>query len=209
MPIAYEALKSIQFLQKQLVNIKIQWITSHIGVPGNEMADKLASEAIADGIVIPGDPYFTELIPHMKKFCHNLWEEHFSFVTARKGLWYRTIQHDLPRAPWFDVGNMPRELLVLAFRIRSGHVPANRFLHLMGVKPSPLCNTCTHQVVDDLYHILLECCAFDDLRLQLCTAVGGDMYSGGVNVLLGRPLSEQSVSIYKFVKDVFLRRDSF
>lgn len=207
MPVAYDALKIIHILQNKKVNIKLQWITSHVGIFGNEVADKLAVEAITDGIIIPSNPYFTELIPSMREFCFEMWKNHFNVITAGKGLWYRTIQQKLPRIPWSDVVSCSRELLVLAFRIRSGHVPTNSFLHLMGVSPSPLCNFCLNKL-DDLYHILLECSAFDDSRPFLGGMLRNDVYSGGVNILLGRPFSEQSLNIYKFVRGVFLRRDT-
>ncbi|KAI8426808.1 hypothetical protein MSG28_014491 [Choristoneura fumiferana] len=89
--------------------------------------------------------------------------------------------------------NLPRDLLVWAFHVRSGHIPLNSFLNLMRVVQSPLCIGCNK--TEDLIHFLLECDQNKDIRDRYLDGMG--LFNGGVNVILSRPLSEEAMLIYR------------
>ena len=76
-----------------------------------------------------------------------MWKEHFDERSVEKGIWYKTIQSQPPPIPWFVKSTMKRKLIVLAFRLRSGHVPLNKFAYLMKKVDSPNCAVC-NQIED-------------------------------------------------------------
>ncbi|GFG30670.1 hypothetical protein Cfor_09466, partial [Coptotermes formosanus] len=78
------------------------------------------------------------------------WFDPQSGNNVSKGIWYKTIQPTLLRFAWFEGFQIGRPELVTAFRLRSGHVPLNSFLHLIKLKVSPYCDVC--KIVDDVYH---------------------------------------------------------
>ncbi|XP_052749059.1 uncharacterized protein LOC128200254 [Galleria mellonella] len=196
MPIAYEVLKLVCILQQRNVAVKLQWIPSHIGVPGNETVDQAAKQAIEDGTEIVCNPYANEFIGRIKSDCVTKWRNHFENCSGSKGIWYKTIQQMPSLIPWFQTTSLSRPYLVIAFRMRSGHVPLNKFYHLIGMKQSPNCMYCDK--VEDLLHLLVECGRNCNLKQRIL----GDMplYNGNVNVILSQPGSRNARRLYLWVK---------
>ncbi|KAI8422871.1 hypothetical protein MSG28_006611 [Choristoneura fumiferana] len=162
MPIAYDILKLVYKLRSDGVQLVFQWIPSHVGVGGNEEVDRVAKLAVTDGMCLLDKPYGAELMQLAREKCFAKWQEMFSIVSTTKGIWYGTIESKIFKVPWFDNSSLPRDLLVWAFRVRSGHIPLNSFLNLMRVVQSPLCIGCNK--TEDLIHFLLECDQNKDIR---------------------------------------------
>lgn len=66
-------------------------------------------------------------MPKFKKVCYNDWVTHFNTISKDKDIWYKTIQMEPPRFPWFDDTKLSRNDLKLFLRIRSGHYPSAKF----------------------------------------------------------------------------------
>ena len=49
-PVAYKLLNEVIKLILKGVAVKLQWVPSHLGIKGNEEADKLARKVLVDGI---------------------------------------------------------------------------------------------------------------------------------------------------------------
>ncbi|KAF9417392.1 hypothetical protein HW555_005489 [Spodoptera exigua] len=94
-----------------------------------------------------------------------LWKEYFDKRSEEKGIWYKTIQSEPPKIPWFTEVKMNRQLLVTCLRLRTGHIPMNAFGHLMKVTNSPNCLTCNLR--EDVYHALVECARIGVDRREL------------------------------------------
>ncbi|KAG6461494.1 hypothetical protein O3G_MSEX012673 [Manduca sexta] len=191
-PVAYAILKLLMELQSSSKNIILQWIPSHMGLNGNEVADKLAKQAITDGIPLHIMPSFANYIPLLKKICFDSWNEYFDERSREKGIWYRTIQPHTLSSPWIDNKILNRNELVIALRLRSGHIPCNKFSYLMRKTTSPNCQTC--QVIDDIYHILMECARNTSMRNDCDINI---LDIGHCNSLLALPLSEDTRKLYK------------
>lgn len=196
---AYSILKSLAELNNDNVKVILQWIPSHIGLVGNEMVDKLAKEAAVDGVVFNCLPFFSNLIGLVKEYCAKLWSEYFDERSLVKGIWYKTIQPTLLGAPWFEGANVGGHDIVTSFRIRSGHIPLNKFGFMMGKTSSPNCSEC--DIVEDIYHVLMECVrneAFRQCLQESCKVCLFDV--GWCNSVLASPLSREARMLYKLVQ---------
>lgn len=203
-PIAYDIIRTIWELRSYSKEVILQWIPSHIGLVGNERVDRLAKEASCDGVPISTLPFFTDFIYLVKEHCYQLWKVYFDERSVEKGIWYRTLQNEPWKSPWFEDANLNRNYLVIALRLRSGHIPLNKFAFLMQKVPSPLCTECG--VVEDVIHIMLECVRNEDFRFGFFR---NDIYfisTGGCNTVLAYPLSKKAKLLFKMVEIGMRRR---
>lgn len=194
---AYTILQLEEF-DKNNVVLKLQWIPSHIGLTGNEEVDRLANRAASEGIEILIKPCYFELLPIVKKKCHLMWTEYFNERSKDKGIWYRTMQSEPPRIPWFGSNSTNRRYAVIAHRLRSGHIPLNKFGYLMKKVASPNCETCG--TVEDIQHLLLECVRNQAERdILLRTLKLKSINVGLFNSILAEPWSNEAKLVYTFV----------
>lgn len=192
---AYTILRIILNLQSQGRNVVLQWIPSHVGIRGNEIADFSAKEAITDGIPTNIHPFYTNYIHKIKVDCHNLWKEYFNVRSREIGIWYKTIQPHPLSSPWIDNNILNRRETVIALRLRSGHIPRNKFLHLMKKSTTPNCLLCNS--IDDVYHILMECVCNEAFRNSILSFSYRDI--GHCNSVLAEPVSDAARTLYKLV----------
>lgn len=197
-PIAYEILSKIEELAEKGVDLRLQWVPSHIGIRGNEEADRLAKIGSTEGQEIYVKPYYSEILTKYNGQCYDLWKEYFDQRSLEKGLWYKTIQCQPPRIPWCTYSQLSRKLITIAHRIRTGHIPSNKFAFLMGKAPSPNCDTCG--VIDDTYHLLMECVQFHAERKELFEKFDVDILQVGImNSLLSKPNSEEACLLFNLL----------
>lgn len=195
-PIGYTILDMLLKFAKSNKTIVLQWIPSHIGILGNEEADRLANVAITDGIPTQTLPFYTDLLPKIKLKCYDMWKEYFDERSQTLGIWYRTIQSHPTHSPWFDTSELTRRDIVTALRLRSGHIPLNKFAFLMKKVDSPNCTECG--VIEDVYHIIVECVRNCSVREQLYID-NSLQVTGGCNSILARPNSDKAKILYKIV----------
>lgn len=188
-PIAYTVIKSLLKLKSQNKEVIIQWIPSHIGIVGNDKADFLAKEASTDGTDFQTTPYYIDYIPVLKNVCLQNWKEYFDLRSREKGIWYRTIQPQPSYTPWIDKCFLSREDLTILLRLRSGHMPLNKFGFIMKKLTSPLCSACNDDE-EDTYHILMRCIRNQSQRSLIGTHL----------IDLSNPLAEKVASIIHMVK---------
>ena len=156
-----EIQKRIDKLLREGETVSFCWIPAHVGVPGNEKADKAAKAAIQctqarDGI--PCRDYY----PSLKKIIWRRWQNAWNSEPMANKL--RNIKEDVN--PWKQEAK-ERETQVLMTRLRIGHTRLTH-CHLMekpngGIKPEPSkCNNC--QVDLSIRHIFEECPQIADIR---------------------------------------------
>ncbi|XP_028177953.1 uncharacterized protein LOC114365550 [Ostrinia furnacalis] len=72
MPIAYTVLETIHRLTlSPAMILRLQWVPSHLGLRGNEEADRLAKLACTEGLEFPILPFYTEVLTKFKNICGN------------------------------------------------------------------------------------------------------------------------------------------
>lgn len=162
---AYLIIKCIHRLIRNGVEVRLQWIPSHVGVRGNEIADSLASEALQNGIPLDTVPHYTDHLPKVKTDNYIKFKSYFNECSKEKGIWYKTIVDEPPRIPWFASRNLNRKELVICFRTRTYHLPLNKFNFIMKKRDDPNCTRCERE--EDLLHLVLECKINEQSRLDL------------------------------------------
>lgn len=194
-PIAYDIINTILELSSKNKIIILQWIPSQVGIYGNDAVDKLAKEACSDGVSFDCEPYYTNLLPVIKEHCIKLWSEYFDKRSLTKGIWYKTIQPSILRLPWFDRCTMGKYDIVTGLKLRSGHIPLNKFAFMMGKVTTPNCSDCG--VLEDVHHILVECVRNERLRVSLDVNL---LDVGWCNSILALPTSSEAKLLYKIAK---------
>ncbi|CAH2089919.1 unnamed protein product [Euphydryas editha] len=161
---AYLIIKCIHRLIRSGVEVRLQWIPSHVGVRGNEVADSLASKALQNGIPLDIVPHYTDHLPKIKNDNFTKFKSYFNECSQNKGFWYRTIVGEPPREPWFASRNLNRKYLTICFRTRTYHIPLNKFNFIMKKRDDPNCTRCERE--EDLLHLVLECKINEQSRLD-------------------------------------------
>ncbi|XP_061722835.1 uncharacterized protein LOC133529192 [Cydia pomonella] len=162
--LAYTVLQKLRRIPADMV-LRLQWIPSHIGLRGNDEVDKLAKAACTRGAEVYVTPEFTEKLHIYSRKTRCTWKEHFDERCKEKGVWYKSMQCEPPHIPWFTKADLSRKLIKIALRLRSGHIPLNKFAYLMKKEPSPNCEACNK--IEDVQHVLTECVRNEGERLAL------------------------------------------
>ena len=135
-------------------HIVLCWIPSHIGIPGNEKADKYAKEAIEEDMRPIEVPY-TDFIPEVKAYVKGLWQRTWDGSTDFLSM----ISPDVGKTEYNP--NLTRKEQVVLCRIRIGHT---RLTHsyLMKNEEPPRCSFCKVRLT--VQHIMEKCRKLTDLR---------------------------------------------
>lgn len=199
--VAYVILNVIHSIIDNGVNLKLQWVPSHIGLKGNEEADRLAKLARSNGEQFNIKPDYTEQLFFGKTLCFDYYKEYFDERSKEKGIWYKTIQCQPPRTPWFIDSKIKRSYVIMAHRLRSGHYPSNKFGYLMKKVNSPNCEICG--IIEDVHHLLMECNRYFIERETLMQKYNMSRYDVGTFLnVLANPTSDAAIALF----EVFLHK---
>ncbi|XP_042910972.1 uncharacterized protein [Parasteatoda tepidariorum] len=128
------------------------WVPSHVGIPGNDLADVAARSATNPfSLSIP----YQDIKTHVRQLTKSLWLQQWDLQINNK---LRAIKIDLDPLPVLR----NRRADVKLTRLRIGHTRLTH-LHLLFDEPSPNCNACN--VLLTIYHILIYCPCFNFHRL--------------------------------------------
>lgn len=165
--------------------ISFVWIPSHVGIRGNEEADKAAKDALqlqVSNLKVP----FTDFKSEIRKHVKEVWQEQWNSCVLNK---LHSIQPQL--GPWpFSSRQFRREEAVLA-RLRIGHTYITHSFLLKG-DPIPQCIPCHCPL--NVKHILIDCIDFAHIRSRYFNV--GSMEDLFKNV--------DPSKILKFIKDIGL-----
>ena len=153
---------SLEDLRSLRVSTLVKWIPSHVGIPGNEVADVAAKDALGLEEIFDLPPTWITLGRKVQRLVHNEWQEEWDRCEKGRGL--HRILSDV-RSVVCNAGMTSKGERSLA-RLRSSHVNLNATLFAKGrLVPSRDCEVC--QVPEDVDHYLLDCRKYTVQRSQL------------------------------------------
>lgn len=142
------------------------WIPAHVGIQGNEMADKLAKEATGE----KEDPSITVPIGDFRKIFKlatwNMTQDILVREAQFKGKFYYENYYDgRKKKPWFSGINVERYYITIINRLRANHYNLGDSLERKGYIDSARCE-CGNEK-ESLEHVLWQCNIYDEERCRL------------------------------------------
>ena len=159
---SHEGIKEILDISHQIklrgTEIAIAWIPAHVGIQGNEEADRLA-RSIVTAPVSPRETSMSksEIKNAMKHHCSKLWDERYK--STGKGAHYKIFQPSTMQN-LTTISN--RKTSTIIFRLQTGHCGLKKHLHRIGLSDSPNCDRC--HVPETVDHFLHHCPQYSHKR---------------------------------------------
>jgi hypothetical protein len=142
------------------VKIKFLWVPGHVGIRGNEKADRAAKDALSDldpsSLLVPGE----DLKAAWKNVVLNQWKEHWSSQTGNK---LRSVKPDV--SMWASSVRSNRREEVVITRLRIGHCAMTHSYLFTEEKIPPQCDECNSVI--SVRHLLTECDLYRVLRNRM------------------------------------------
>lgn len=144
-----EAIESLHGTDSEVTLI---WVPSHIGIPGNERADRLANlganvKEVGWNVGCELQDAYSQADRYVTEHWQNEWE------SANTGAFYRRLVPKVDQTRSSRFGSRRKE--VTATRLRFGKCALNDHLHCVGVHATGHCDSC--KVPETVQHFLLEC----------------------------------------------------
>ena len=160
-PLILETLDKIEQLKEAGNIIKFCWVPSHVGIRGNEVADRRAREALTENEPVHYKFPHTDYKSVIRMFIHDKWQNHWDFKnTERSNKLYKII----PKIKPYSITNLKRREEVIIHRLRIGHTRlTHRYLMEDPLKREPICNYCYLEQLS-INHIFTECQHFERIR---------------------------------------------
>ena len=183
---AAEALRLATHLQNRggntNYNLTIRWTAGHVGIPGNEKADKEAKRA-ADGHSSDSKDLPRYLRKNIKlsvsalkqannKERNDTWKKEWQATKGYKRLKAKDTASPSTQKFLLLISNhrIPRRLASLIFQLRVEHAPLNGYLHRFKKIDNPRCPACGDQC-ETAEHFLLRCPKYAHERWPLLVKI--------------------------------------
>ena len=139
-------------LDQRRVVVIFCWIPSHVGIMGNERADKLAKAALE--LEKEGQPrvFFSDFKSFLKEKVFSSWKDRWKDMVDDRWTQLRGVQDIIKPRKWGDKLTRGQEVKIT--RLRIGHTKfARDFYYKDGIQPE--CIECGEFLT--VQHVLLEC----------------------------------------------------
>lgn len=190
-----QALYQIHMALKGGIRLSIDWIPSHCAIDGNEIADKLAKEALIKGTELTYLPTPHELYPIIKASIRQEWAQDWKN--------HHGFRHDLDPdlSPKLTQYSDKRRLDRAFTRLRLG-TNGLRGNNLFHSEADPLCPHCTNEI-EDTEHYFVHCPAHDPARLSLKNTLQALGLSGEINpkALLSTKSIDIREAVFNYLKE--------
>lgn len=131
------------------------WIPSHVGISGNEFADKLANDAVDCGDIYPYKIFINDLLCLPNSDLRESWGQTWAISSQYKGKNYAQIQSVIPTKPWFYNFRFSKITTTIIIRMRLGHACTPSHLTRLGIVNNNMCDCGAD--VGNLNHIFFAC----------------------------------------------------
>ena len=169
-------------LSCQGVPVVLCWIPSHVDIRGNEIADRLAKEALlCQGIDYPVLRCVSDLNSLLENYLLCEWQSRWDSDT--KGRFYHKLQPKVSfEIKYYDACKAKQTCIT---RLRFGKCLLGDVLHMIGKRSDDLCEVC--EVKEDVSHFLLHCKEYHDYLVELNGRILKRGFHPTIESLLGNP----------------------
>lgn len=186
-------------LLKLIERVRLQWVRSHSGITGNEVADRSANLGHQNNISAYSYVSFNESLRTLKERFHIFWTSVWKdrVIFSQKGKFLSNIIKEPKFRPWLSQKSRIQETALA--RLRIGHVGLNSHMHRFEMRDSANCTLCN--VPETVDHFLIECNQYSNARNSMKEALQLiNVNLSTVNLLLGGPYDESKQrKIHKIV----------
>ena len=181
----WKARQAASQLNAKGTKVRIQWCPSHVNIPGNEIADRLAKQ----GLKASPDPESYTSVGHLRRKVEELtkesWKRTWRDEEVREdkgqkakglGKLYRGISQGsltFSMKPKPVILTMPRRALSAYIQLKTGKGYLRSHLKRINKTANNRCFRCSSRQQQDTKHLLLECRAYGKQRRQLRNALYG------------------------------------
>ncbi|PJE77995.1 hypothetical protein CI610_03074 [invertebrate metagenome] len=140
------------------IDLQFEWIPSHVDIPGNEVADQLAKEALGSNVIhLNIDLSVTEVVSIINNKTQSIWQDSWSKLTNN---WLRNIEDNVKIKTQLYSYNKTEDTVIT--RLRLGYSKLGHNINRIKKEVSPYCINCGEP--ETIEHILFECSAHDNHR---------------------------------------------
>jgi ribonuclease HI len=150
-PLVFKIIDLLKSMNSTSFSIRFCWVPSHVGIAGNEAADKAAKSA-SNQLSFPLP--LCDAKNYAKQLVHEIWQKSWNLSCANK---LHSVKPEVQVWP----SHTSRKCDVVLTRLRIGHTRYTHCYLLLG-EPAPLCQSC--KVLMTVRHILVECPNFNNHR---------------------------------------------
>ena len=154
-PLVLKILEWLYLIHRRGRTVSFCWVPAHVGIFGNEEADRLAKEAALLPVPRRCSIPFSDFIPAITKEIKSVWQFRWDLVGPNKMKEFAASIN-----PW-HYPTLPRRYETALCRLRIGHTRLSHG-YLMDGDPSPYCDDCLVPLT--VKHILVECPSLLDCR---------------------------------------------
>lgn len=171
--IVYKIIEQVKCLENQQIGLNLLWVPAHGGVSGNEVADKLAKEAVD---TVESHAFRRLLSTQKREHRENMMREwRQELQTSNHGKHLKRIDEGLPSRHILRLrGEMTRHQTYLFTQLRTGHAWLKDGAKLRKLSKDDECECGAKETV---VHVLVDCPRLIELRKELRTRIGDSFNS--------------------------------
>ncbi|XP_055862095.1 uncharacterized protein LOC129922043 [Biomphalaria glabrata] len=156
-PLVHKSLKLLDLITADRRDVTFIWVPSHVGIEGNEAADREAKRALNHAVSGTQIPY-SDLRQSIASATYREWQNRWEAETHSK---LRQIVADVRWRPTSK--GLTRRGSTTMSRLRIGHTYITHSFVLKREEP-PLCEYCDSRLTVE--HILVDCPRYQDVRAK-------------------------------------------